>query len=54
MGAIPVRPAEVQVIVVPHEDRSITYTMTALSTAPVDPAFEEAVEEIFSGVQITD
>ena len=53
MGAIPVRPAEVQVIVVPHEDRSITYTMTAQSTAPVDPAFEEAVEEIFSGVQIT-
>ena len=53
MGAIPARPAEVQIIVVPDGDQSITYTMTAQAVAPVDPAYEEAVEAIFSGVQIT-
>lgn len=52
MGQIPARPAEVQVIVVPHGDQAITYTMTAQSTEPVDPAYDEAVDEIFAGVQI--
>jgi len=51
-GAVPARPARVQVIVVPHGDQTITYTLTAQATAPADPAYAEAVEEIFSGVQI--
>lgn len=54
MGAVPERPASVQIIVVPGASGSTTYTMTAQSTAPVDPSFEEDVTTIFEGVQIED
>lgn len=54
MGAVPERSASVQIIVVPGVSGSTTYTMTAQSTAPVDPSFEEDVTTIFEGVQIED
>lgn len=54
MGAAPERPATVQMIVVPGDTGSTTYTMTAQSPEPVDPSFEEDVTTIFEGVQIED
>lgn len=53
MGAVPARPARARVIVVPNGDQTITYTLTAQATAPIDPAYSAAVEEAFSGVQIS-
>ena len=53
-GAIPERPAQVQIIVVPHEEETITYTITAQASAPADPSYEQDLETILSGVQITD
>ena len=54
MGAIPERPAQVQIIVVPHGQETITYAITAQASAPSDPSYEQDLETMFSGVQIND
>ncbi|WP_314036424.1 hypothetical protein [Dietzia sp. CH92] len=53
MGTVPQRPAVVQIIVVPAGAETVTYTMTAQATEPLDPAYERDVAEMFAGVRIS-
>lgn len=52
MGAVPERPALAQIIVVPHGEETVTYSITAQATAPADPSYERDLETMLSGVQI--
>lgn len=54
MGTIPERPAKAQIIVVPHGDETLTYSVTAQATSPADPSYEKDVETMLSGIQIND
>lgn len=54
MGAVPERPATVQMVLVAEGDQAFTYTFTAQSAPETDPSFEDDVRAMLEGVQISD
>lgn len=52
MGATPERPALVQILVVPGDEDSTTYTFTSQATEPIDPSYVEDVQTMLDGVQV--